>query len=253
LIIMLGMVPPVVSDDAQGSLKPRHTNYILTDYKDKLNTQMRLKVLKALARRRIATTHNRQLLSTEDPDLMVEPVSKETNLTGMEHPSTIDAYMEFASYPDADMDLNSDLDTYMKHIIGQPGGDNETGVGSGRRPLEENTNAANNETGVGAGRRLLTATTASTLNMTTTPNPDKGHFTTGGLVALIGGIALAVLGIAGGFMYYNKHHMTTNNGTNKTPMSKSTPTSQDKNEFTQPLVKKTALNVQGFLEFPTRV
>jgi hypothetical protein len=248
LIIMLGMVPPVVSDDAQGSLKPRHTNYILTDYKDKLNTQMRLKVLKALARRRIATTHNRQLLSTEDPDLMVEPVSKETNLTGMEHSSNIGTDLLDSSYLDANLKFNPHLDTDLEYVPGSA-----TNNESGRRPLEENTNAANNETGVGAGRRLLTATTASTLNMTTTPNPDKGHFTTGGLVALIGGIALAVLGIAGGFMYYNKHHTTTNNGTNKTPMSKSTPTSQDKNEFTQPLVKKTALNVQGFLEFPTRV
>jgi hypothetical protein len=244
LITVLVMVPPVVSDDGQGSLKPRHANYTLTEYKNKLNTQMQLKVLKTLARRRIATAHARNLLSTEDPDLMAKPVPNNTHLTDMEHSSNLDADLEDESYLDADQEyqdlLDADLDASPDYA---------SDLDSSLEKVSD-LQVKENASGSGSGRRLLTATTTTTATLTTTPKPHHEVFTTGELIALIVGGALAILVLGWGIRYTQKNRATTNNDK---PPPKIPPTNQDRNELTQPLVKHTTLNVQGFLEFPTRV
>jgi hypothetical protein len=267
LLTILVTVPLVMSVNVQGSRKPLLTNNIPTDYKDKLNTQMRLKMLKTLAKRRTDTTQTRYLLSTrglEDLEYISDSNADKEYVSSLEENAT-----GSMAFPDrVDLQISGDMES-IEYTTGQPDI-------SGRRLLQdmdiEQTTVESNVTTTpesdvtttpsspdvtttpspamvaiadALAEALAKALAERAAMMTTTPTPDDGFWNTGTLVALIGSGAgvLGILGVVGGVRYTKKHHTTINHNYVKSP--------DKQDNSTEPLVQKTRLNVQGFLEFPT--
>jgi hypothetical protein len=259
LLTILVTVPLVMSVNVQGSRKPLLTNNIPTDYKDKLNTQMRLKMLKTLAKRRTDTTQTRYLLSTrgiEDLEYISDSNADKEYVSSLEENAT-----GSMAFPDrVDLQISGDMES-IEYTTGQPDI-------SGRRLLQdmdiEQTTPESNVTTTPSSPDVTTTPSPATVAiaaamaealakalaeraamMTTTPTPDDGFWNTGTLVAIIGSGAgvLGLLGVIGGVRYTKKHHTTINHNYVKSP--------DKQDNSTEPLVQKTRLNVQGFLEFPT--